>query len=452
MTANVVNVLLGGVFHAAILFLVAAGLQVVFGVQKIFNLACGSFYALGAYTGVSAVAYFTGHGGPPALFILPLALGGLAVGLIGIVVERGLLRFVYDRDETFQLLLTFALVLMLEDLIRMTWGTAPVSTGGLYLNYGQAQVLGATVPVYNLIVIAASLAIAIGIGWLLTRTAFGRIIRASADNREMAEALGVDMRWVYARVFTLGTMLGTLGGALVIPATAAMSEMGIELIVEAFAVVVIGGLGSMRGAFVGALVVGVLRALAIAVYPELEMLVLRPSLLGQSLDAMPKTEYLAGPYYYYSLAVLALATLVMWRIVHSPFGLCLKTIRDNPVKAETLGISVTRHRFYAFIISAIYAAVGGALLGPPTGNVDPTLAYWTHSGNLVFMTLLGGFASFFGPVVGAFVFIYLQNWVMSVVPYWRLVFGAILALIVIFAPEGLAGLVTRRRPAPAVRA
>jgi branched-chain amino acid transport system permease protein len=280
VTANVVNILMGGVFHAAILFLVAAGLQVVFGVQKIFNLACGSFYALGAYTGVSSVAYFTGHGGPPALFIIPLALGGLAVGLVGVIVERGLLRFVYDRDETFQLLLTFALVLMLEDLIRMTWGTAPVSTGGLYLSYGQAKILGATVPVYNLLVIAASLAIALGIGWLLTRTAFGRIIRASADNREMAEALGVDMRWVYVRVFTLGTMLGTLGGALVIPATAAMSEMGIELIVEAFAVVVIGGLGSMRGAFVGALVVGVLRSVAISVYPELEMLLIYLIVIG----------------------------------------------------------------------------------------------------------------------------------------------------------------------------
>jgi branched-chain amino acid transport system permease protein len=280
VTANLVSVVVSGIFHAAILFLVAAGLQVVFGVQKIFNLACGSFYALGAYTGVSAVGFFTAHGGAPALFILPLALGGLAVGLVGIVVERGLLRFVYDHDETFQLLLTFALVLMLEDLIRMTWGTAPISTGALYLAYGQARILGAPVPVYNLIVIAASLAIALGIGWLLTRTTFGRIIRASADNREMVEALGVDLRWVYVRVFTLGTMLGTLGGALVIPATAAMSEMGIELIVEAFAVVVIGGLGSMRGAFVGALVVGVLRSVAISVYPELEMLLIYLIVIG----------------------------------------------------------------------------------------------------------------------------------------------------------------------------
>ena len=265
---------MSGVFHAAILFLVAAGLQVVFGIQKIFNLACGSFYALGAYAGVSAVTAFTAAGGPPALFLVPLVLAGLAAGLVGAAVERGLLRFVYDRDETFQLLLTFAVVLMMEDVIRMTWGTAPRSTSGLYLAYGQARLLDATVPVYNLIVIAASLLIAGAIGWLLTRTAFGRIMRASADNREMAEALGVDMRRVYVRVFTLGTTLGTLGGALVIPATAAMSEMGIELIVEAFAVVVIGGLGSMRGAFVGALVVGVLRAVAIAVYPELEMLLI----------------------------------------------------------------------------------------------------------------------------------------------------------------------------------
>jgi branched-chain amino acid transport system permease protein len=280
VTATLVNLVMGGVFHAAILFLVAAGLQVVFGVQRIFNLACGSFYALGAYAGVSAVQAFTAAGGPPALFILPLAAAGLAAGAVGLVVERGLLRFVYERDEAFQLLLTFAVVLMMEDAIRMTWGTSPRSTGGLYLSYGQIRALGATIPVYNLLVIGASLVIAGGIGWLLTRTAFGRIIRASADNREMAEALGVDMRSVYAKVFTLGAALGTLGGALVIPATAAMSEMGVELIVEAFAVVVIGGLGSMRGAFVGALVVGLLRAVAISVYPELEMLLIYLIVIG----------------------------------------------------------------------------------------------------------------------------------------------------------------------------
>jgi len=105
---------------------------------------------------------------------------------------------------------------------------------------------------------------------------------------------------------------------------------------------------------------------------------------------------------------------------------------------------VPRYRWYAFMISAVYAAVGGALLAPPTSNVDPTLAYWTHSGNVVFMVLLGGFASFFGPLLGAFAFIFLQDTVMSVFPYWRLIFGAILAFIVIVAPGGLMGLFARR--------
>ena len=107
---------------------------------------------------------------------------------------------------------------------------------------------------------------------------------------------------------------------------------------------------------------------------------LRPTLLGQPLAELSKTAYLVGPYYYYSLALLVLAAALMWRIVHSPFGLCLRTVRDNPLKAESLGLSVPRYRWYAFVISAVYAAAGGVLLATPTGNVDPTLAYWTHSG------------------------------------------------------------------------
>jgi len=240
-------------------------------VQRIINLACGSFYALGAYFGITAVTWAMRAGVPPALFILVLVASGLALAVIGPVIER-VLRTIYDRDESFQLLLTFALVLMFEDVIRFFWGTAPHQMGSLYLVYGQARVGGVTVPVYNLIVIAAAGLIAAGMGWLLGRTRFGRIVRATAENREMAAALGVDVSRVYSRVFTLGVALGTVGGALVIPATAAMNEMGIELIVEAFAVVVIGGLGSMRGAFVGALLVGVLKAVAIATYAEVEML------------------------------------------------------------------------------------------------------------------------------------------------------------------------------------
>ena len=271
--------MLGGAFHAAVLFLVAAGLQLVFGVQKILNLACGSFYALGAYTGVSAVTWALGHGLPAPLFVLPLLAGGLALAVLGPPLER-LLRTIYDRDESFQLLLTFALVLMLEDVIRFVWGSAPVQLRGVYLAYGQVTLAGSTIPVYNLVVMAAGAGIALGMGVLLTRTRFGRIVRATAENREMAAALGVDMRRVYRRVFTLGVVLGTVGGALVIPATAAVNEMAIEVIVEAFAVVVIGGLGSMRGAAVGALIVGLLKAGAIATWPEIEMLAIYVVVIG----------------------------------------------------------------------------------------------------------------------------------------------------------------------------
>jgi branched-chain amino acid transport system permease protein len=252
---------------------VAAGLQVVFGVQKVFNLACGTFYGLGAYFGITVVKFFLDHNFPKPLFIAPLVASGLLLGLIvGPVIERGLMKFVYHRDETFQLLLTFGIVMMLEDTIKFFWGTSPQSMGGIDLVYGQLTVLGATVPVYNLIVILCSLLIAGLIGYLLMNTKFGRIIRATADKREMGEALGINMKAVYLKVFTLGAVLGTLGGALVIPAGAAVSEMGVELIVLAFAVVVIGGLGSMKGAFVGALIVGVIKSIAISTYPELEML------------------------------------------------------------------------------------------------------------------------------------------------------------------------------------
>jgi branched-chain amino acid transport system permease protein len=270
----VVNILFSGVFHAAILFLVAAGLQLVFGVQKIFNLACGSFYALGAYLGIVFVNFFLSIGGPPLLALLPLLAAGFVLAIIGPIIERGLLRFVYDRDESFQLLLTFAIVFMIEDIIKLIWGTYPKVTQGVYLAFGSFSLFGASIPVYNVIVIAASLIIAGIMGYIIGNTRFGRIIRATAANNEMAQGLGININTIYVKVFTLGTVLGTIGGALVIPSTAAMSEMALDLIVLAFAVVIIGGLGSMKGAFAGALLVGILKSVSMAVYPELEMLLI----------------------------------------------------------------------------------------------------------------------------------------------------------------------------------
>lgn len=271
MTSFVI-IVLGGVFHAAVLFLVAAGLQLVFGVQKILNLACGSFYALGAYFGITAVSVAVELGLPPALFLPVLILSGIVIGMIGVPIEW-LLRTVYRRRETYSLLMTFGLVLMFQDVFLYFWGSRPQTMSiTYYLAYGTVKPFGAQVPVYNLLVIFASVLIALGLGAFLQHTKTGRIIRATAENRDMAEGLGVNAGRVFAVVFTVGCMLGTVGGALVVPSSAAALPMAIDLVVEAFAVVIIGGLGSMRGAFAGALVVGLMRAAAIALVPEVEML------------------------------------------------------------------------------------------------------------------------------------------------------------------------------------
>jgi branched-chain amino acid transport system permease protein len=177
------------------------------------------------------------------------------------------------------------------------------------------------------------------------------------------------------------------------------------------------------------------------------MRVLRPLLLGMEWRG-GKTAFLTGPFYYYALFLLALLACLMWRIVQSPFGLHLKAIRENPGKAAYLGVSVYRMRLAAFVISGAYGAVGGTILAVTTGLADPELAYWTHSGNLVFMAVLGGSGTFVGPAVGALAFVLLQDWVMAATQYWRFVMGAILVALVVGLPQGLAGaaaqLVARR--------
>jgi branched-chain amino acid transport system permease protein len=170
------------------------------------------------------------------------------------------------------------------------------------------------------------------------------------------------------------------------------------------------------------------------------MRVPRPTLLGLEFEELDKTEFLVGPYYWYCLALAALLALLMWRTVRSPFGLAVRAQRDNPRKAEYLGVEVHRTRFVAFLVAAMFGAVGGAMLAVPVGLADPELAFWTHSGTLVFMALLGGTASFAGPLLGALAYVLLQDWLMSLTPYWRFLLGAVLALIVLACPQGLMGL------------
>lgn len=268
---SVAELLFAAMFNAAVLFLVTAGLQLVFGVQRIVNLTAGSLYALGAYTGASAFEWFVARGGSPILLLPVLVAAGLGAGLIGFVVER-VLRTVYARDEAFQLLMTFAFVLMFQDLLRFVWGAQPRILGDLPSAYGRIHVGAFAVPTYNLGVIVVALTVAGGLWWLIERTALGHVVRATSENRAMADALGVDTTRVNMAVFVLGSMLGTVAGALVIPTTAASLEMPIALIVETFAVVVIGGLGSIRGAFVGAVIVGLMRALTLTYLPEVEVM------------------------------------------------------------------------------------------------------------------------------------------------------------------------------------
>jgi len=168
------------------------------------------------------------------------------------------------------------------------------------------------------------------------------------------------------------------------------------------------------------------------------MRVLRPLLLGIEWRG-GKTAFLTGPFYYYVLTLLALLGLLMWRITQSPFGLHLRAIRENAGKAAYVGVEIFRMRLAAFVISAVYGGIAGTILAVITGLADPELAYWTHSGNLVFMAVLGGSGTFVGPAIGALVFVILQDFVMAVTQYWRFVMGAILVCLVIFLPQGLAG-------------
>ena len=178
------------------------------------------------------------------------------------------------------------------------------------------------------------------------------------------------------------------------------------------------------------------------------MRVLRPLLLGMEWRG-GKTAFLTGPFYYYALVLFALLGLAMWRITQSPFGLHLRAIRENAGKAAYVGVQIFRMRLAAFVISAVYGGIGGVILAVTTGLADPELAYWTHSGNLVFMAVLGGSGTFAGPAIGALVFVLLQDFVMSVTQYWRFVMGGVLVLLVVFMPQGLSGaielLVNRRK-------
>ncbi|MGN2393120.1 branched-chain amino acid ABC transporter permease [Pelomicrobium sp. G1] len=263
-----------GLIYASWLFIVAAGLTLVYGVMKILNLAHGSLYAVGAYAAASAAGWYfaSGYvpwGGYPVLLAAAL-VAGAAVSLL---VERGVLRFMYGRDEVVMLLVTYAVLLMLEDLIKLVWGVNPYMAHQPYSLLGRLQVGEVSFARYDLVLIGAAVAIAALLAWALERTRPGRLLKAVIYDREMAAVLGINVSRTFVITFVIGGVLGALAGALTAPLLSVVTGIGVEVIVIAFAVVVIGGLGSVAGAVVGALIVGLSRAAAVHYFPELELFV-----------------------------------------------------------------------------------------------------------------------------------------------------------------------------------
>jgi branched-chain amino acid transport system permease protein len=265
---------LNSLFYASVLFLIAAGLSLIFGVMRIVNLAHGSLYAIGAYVGAWLVGRAIGFGVPAIWLLLVIPVAALAVALIGIVIEPLLLRPFYRRAEEYQLLVTFGLLLILEDLVRLVWGGLPLTADVVMDTMPVVHIGGLVYPGYNILVIGIGIVAAILLWIVIYGTKFGVLLRATSQDRRMASALGLNVGRVYVAAFAIGCFMAGLGGAIVVPSHAAVLGMGVEALILAFVVVVVGGLGSLKGALVGALIVSFVRTAGIQFFPEIELAVL----------------------------------------------------------------------------------------------------------------------------------------------------------------------------------
>jgi len=609
--------LLNGLASASSLFLVSVGLSLIFGVTRTINFAHGSFYMLGAFIAYSSVDRLSPHiGFWPALLVAPLACGAL-----GALTETLLLRRIYKAPELFQLLATFALVLVIKDAALWLWGPeelfGPRATG----LEGSVEILGRQFPTYDLFLIAVGPCVLLGLTLLLTRTRFGTLVRAATQDREMVGALGVNQAWLFTAVFALGTLLAGLGGALQLPREPASLEMDMLTIGAAFVVVVVGGMGSIPGAFMAALLVAELKAVCIwlgvqeiagfelsfskltlvveflvmavvliwrpwgllgkpqalarsAGEPEqplrrsgrgataawlglLSALVLLPlmasgaaggsyatvlladifvaalfasslhfilgpggmhsfghaayfglgaygaALLVRTLDLPMEAALLLGPlaaaagallygwfcvrlsgvyltmltlafaqiswaivfqwddftggsngltgvwprewasqgpaFYWLALGICALGIYLLRRLLFSPLGYALRASRDSALRADAIGIDVRRIQWTAFVIAGLFAGLAGALFAFSKGGVAPDAMSVTKSVDALVMVLLGGVQTLAGPVVGAAAFTWLHDTVARNTEYWRALMGATMLILVLLAPQGIAG-------------
>jgi len=255
--------LLAGLSRAMMLFLLSSGLSLIFGVMNILNFAHATLWLLGGYVTYSLFQFLGGEG---ALLLIPAILvGALVMAGFGFLIERFLIRRMYDRDLPEQLLMTFALVLILGDVIKMVWG---VEDRSVYLDIEPMELMGTFVNPYYFVIIVVGALVALGLWWFLQKTKYGKIVRAAVYNRDMVSALGIRIPMIYAGVFALGVGIAAFSAGVFLPLMPMALGVDIDLIVQSFAVVVIGGFGSILGTFVASLIVGVVYAYSVLIWPD----------------------------------------------------------------------------------------------------------------------------------------------------------------------------------------
>jgi branched-chain amino acid transport system permease protein len=592
---------LNGLAGASSLFLVAAGLSLIFGVTRIVNFAHGSLYMLGMYVAVWLAERIG--------FWAAVPLAALAVAGVGALVELLLLRRIYRAPELLQLLATFAVVLVVRDLALWAWGPVDMLGPRAPGFRGAATIAGRAFPQYDLLLIVLGPLVFALVHLLLAKTRWGVLVRAASEDREMAAALGVNQRWLFTGVFAFGAALAGLGGALAIPREPASLGVDLSLVSDAFVVVVVGGLGSLPGAFLASLLIGEIKAFCIGLgYSKLTLvvefivmaivLVVRPrGLIGRGdvatrasalaveppaspaaafaslaaiaavLAVLPafageytlvlltdvlvfglfaaSLHFLMGPggmasfghaayfglgayaaailllrfslpmelslaaaplaaaagaavfgwfcvrlsgvylamltlafaqiawsiayqwdevtggsngligtwpaawlssktaYYYAALVLCVPAVALLWRLVGSPFGYALRASRDSPLRAAAIGIDVRRHQWAAFVVAGGFAGLAGGLFAFSKGSISPETLSVPRSVDALVMVLLGGVHSLAGPLWGAAVFTWLADAAARAFEYWRAATGAVILLLVLAFPQGLAGALPR---------
>jgi branched-subunit amino acid ABC-type transport system permease component len=266
VSAGVLSQIFVGLSRTTILFIVASGLTLILGVLRIPNVAHGSLYMIGAFTAFTVTKLF---GGGSAGFWMALLIAPLVVAFISLIAERGMFQFLYEREHLMLLLLTFAFSLVFGDLVKLVWGSEYKSVPVPQMFQGFVPLFGGLpFPRYNLFLLIAGPVVAVLL-WLLTnRTKIGKIARAAAVDREMVGAVGINVSWVFASVFVIGCYLAGLGGVLVAPTVSVTLGMDHNLIMEAFLIVIMGGLGNIWGALLGALIFGLTQSLGILIWPQ----------------------------------------------------------------------------------------------------------------------------------------------------------------------------------------